>query len=479
MSTYTRSTTPRASDGIFAELRPRIIVDGVCFQHQPSGIARVWTALLEEWAKSGFIRHIVFLDRGGSSAPQIPGLCCKRIHAHDYARTGADSLALERVCRELDADLFVSTYYTTPTATPSLFFGYDMIPEMIGADLSRDTWQEKRRAILHAAAHLMISENSARDLERIYGLPHASTRVAHCGVWRSFFRPSPQEVASLRSKYRLSDRRYVLVVGERVSVDGYKNGELVFGAMRRLPDPSRLTLVCAGGSPLIERHLAVLAPTTRVIRLRLDDDDLRAAYGGAHALLYPSRYEGFGMPVLEAMACGAPVITCRNSSIAEIAGDAALFVGEDDPGGMAQAIERLWDPKLRGALIARGAAQALKFNFADMASRVADALIGVYRGIASGELARPNDVWQDLRETLQTSQSPKIFGLLLRRELRRQTLALLRKFGADPARSLIVVMAREFQRDPARWMTIAGTFLRDRLGCRRWASQQEGKRRPP
>jgi glycosyltransferase involved in cell wall biosynthesis len=479
MSTYARSSPSDDSDGVLAELRPRIVVDGVFFQRQSSGIARVWIALLEEWAKSGFIRHIVFLDRSGSGAPQIPGLCCQRIHAHDYARTGADSLALERVCRKLDADLFVSTYYTTPTATPSLFFGYDMIPEMIGADLSREAWREKRRAILHAAAHLMISENSARDLERIYGLPQASTRVAHCGVWRSFFRPSAQEVASLRNKYRLSDRCYVLLVGERVSVDGYKNGELVFRAMSRMPDPSRLTLVCVGGSPIIERHLAARAPTTQMIRLRLDDDELRAAYGGAHAVLYPSRYEGFGMPVLEAMACGAPVITCRNSSIAEISGDAALFVGEDDPGGMAQAIERLWDPKVREELIARGAAQALKFSFADMARAVADAMIDVHGGISSGQLARPNGVWQDLRETLQTSQSPKILGLLVRSELRRQTLALLRKFGADPAHSPILVMARELQRDLARWMMLAGTLLRDRLRRRRWVSQQEGKRRPP
>jgi glycosyltransferase involved in cell wall biosynthesis len=478
MNIRTKSSPPHVRDGILAELRPRIVVDGLFFQRQSSGIARVWTALLEEWAKSGFIRHIIFLDRGGAGAPQIPGLRCQRIHAHDYARTGADSLALERVCRQLDADLFVSTYYTTPTATPSLFFGYDMIPEMIGADLAREAWREKRRAILHAAARLMISENSARDLERIYGLPPASTRVAHCGVWRSFFRPSPQEVASLRSKYRLSDQRYVLMVGERVSVDDYKNGELVFSAMSRLPDPSQFTLVCVGGSPIIEPHLAALAPTTRMIQLRLDDDELRAAYGGAHAFLYPSRYEGFGMPVLEAMACGAPVITCRNSSIAEIAGDAALFVGEDDPGGMAEAIGRLCDQNVREELIARGAAQALKFSFADMARQVAAVLIGVHRGISSGELERPNGVWQDLRETLQTSQSPTIFGLLLRRELRRQTLALLRKFGADPARSRILVMAREFQRDPGAWMTIAGTLLRDRLGRRRWVSQQDGKRRP-
>ncbi len=106
---------------ILSQLRPRIIVDGVFFQYQFSGIARVWTALLEEWAKSGFIEHVVFLDRRHSDVPRIPGLRYKRIEMHDYGRTGADSLALERICRELDADLFVSTYYTTPTATPSFF----------------------------------------------------------------------------------------------------------------------------------------------------------------------------------------------------------------------------------------------------------------------------------------------------------------------------------------------------------------------
>lgn len=456
----------------------RIAVDGIFFQYASSGIARVWTTLFEEWAKSGFIRHIVFLDRGGG-APRMQGLHCKKIAPHDYARTGADSLALEQICRELEADLFVSTYYTTPTATPSFFFGYDMIPEMIGADLSQESWREKRRAILHASARLMISQNSARDLERIYGLPEGSTYVAHCGVWKSFYPPSPNEITSFRSKHRLSGQPYVLMVGDRVGVDGYKNGKLAFDAMSRLPDPSRFTLVCVGGSAVVETGLAALAPKTRIIRLKLDDEELRAAYGGAHAFLYPSRYEGFGMPVLEAMACGAPVVTCRNSSIAEIAGDAALFVGEDDPAGMAEAIERLCQPSVREAFIARGAVQAPKFSFADMACQVADALISTHRRISSGELARPNGVWQDLRETLQTMQSPKGVGLLLRQEARRQAVSMLRKFGGDPSRSWLWAMARELHRDPGRWMTIAGAFLRNGLGRRRQAARQEGRRRPP
>jgi glycosyltransferase involved in cell wall biosynthesis len=461
-------------DRILPQPRPRIVVDGVIFQYQSSGIARVWAALLEEWAKSGFIDHVVLLDRGGG-VPQVPGLRSEKFILHDYARTGADSLALEQVCQELDADLFVSTYYTTPTATSSFFFGYDMIPEMIGADLSQEVWREKRRAILHAAARLMISENSARDLERIYGLSQGSTQVAHCGVWRSFFPPPPREIASVRKKYGLSNRPYVLVVGERVGINGYKNGELLFNAIARLPDPSQFTLVCVGGSAVIESRLAALAPKTCMIRLSLDDDDLRAAYGGAHAVCYPSRYEGFGMPVLEAMACGAPVITCRNSSISEIAGDAAMFVGEDDADGMAQAIKRLCDPSVREAFIAQGAAQAAKFSFADMARRGADALIGTHARISSGELARPNDVWQDLRETLQTSQSPKVFGLVLRQELRRRTLAALRKFGGAPSHNWLWAMARELKRDPKRWTAIAGAFLRKGFERWGWAPRQDGK----
>jgi glycosyltransferase involved in cell wall biosynthesis len=438
---------------IYPESKPRIVVDGVFFQYQSSGIARVWTALLEEWVKSGFIKHVVFLDRGGRGAPRIPDLHCERVNLHDYAQTGADSLALERICRELGADLFVSTYYTTPTATPSFFFGYDMIPEMIRADLSQEGWREKRRAILHAAARLMISENSARDLERIYGLPQGSTHVAHCGVWRSFYPPSLKEIASLR-KYGLSDQPYVLMVGDRVGVDGYKNGELVFKAIGRLPDPSRFTLVCVGGNPIIESRFAALAPKTRMFRLRLDDDELRAAYGGAHAFLYPSRYEGFGMPVLEAMACGAPVVTCRNSSIIEIAGDAALFVGEDDADGAAQAIERLCDPSVREAFIVRGAAQASKFSFAEMARCTADALIGTHRGLSRGELARPGAVWQDLREVLKKSQSPQPFELVLRQELRRRILVMLRKIGFDPSQSRLWLTFRALQREPERWTTV-------------------------
>jgi hypothetical protein len=282
----------------------------------------------------------------------------------------------------------------------------------------------------------------------------------------------------VRKKYGLSEQPYVLMVGDRDGLDGHKNGELVFKAIGRLPDPSRFTVVCIGGEPAIEQHFTAMAPNTRMTRLALDDDELRATYGGAHALLYPSRYEGFGMPVLEAMASGAPVITCRNSSLTEVAGDAALFVGEDDVDGMAQAIERLGDRMVREALIARGAAQARLFRFSDMARQVADAVIDTHRGLSSGELARPTAVWQDLREALQKSQTPQDHEVIFRQEQRRRILVVLRKVGFDPARNRLWAIFRALQRDPGRWTTLTNALLRKlRHGFEhlRWTSRPDGR----
>src|SRR5262249_43487027 len=146
-----------------AGVSPRIAVDGIFYQYAASGIARVWTCLLQEWVKSGFAENLIVLDRAGT-APRIAGVHYRTIAAHNYGQTGRDSLYLERICRELRADLFVSTYYSTPTDTPSVFMGHDMIPEVLGFDLSDESWREKHRAIQHAAAHIMVSANSARDL---------------------------------------------------------------------------------------------------------------------------------------------------------------------------------------------------------------------------------------------------------------------------------------------------------------------------
>lgn len=386
-----------AKDRAPVPARPRILIDGIYWQYLASGIGRVWHTMLEEWVAAGLADHFILLDRAGT-APRIPGVHTRTIAAHDYGRTGADSLYLERICRDLGADLFVSTYYSTPVETPSFFFGYDMIPEMTGVDLADEGWQEKARAIRHAAGHAMISHSSARDLAKLFPeVPEEGVALAYCGLPPGFAPASEAEITETRRSLDLRSP-YILMVGDRSGAGGYKNGILAFRAAEIAAKRGlKLEMVCVGGLAEIEPAFAAAAPSVRFRRIKADDATLRRLYSGAHALVYPSRYEGFGMPVLEAMACGGPVITCPNSSLVEVGGDAAIFVGPDDAEAAADALMALSDPATRAARVAAGVAQAAKFTTAAQARDSLAAFRATIDALQAGRAPQPGPGWREFR----------------------------------------------------------------------------------
>jgi glycosyltransferase involved in cell wall biosynthesis len=348
-----------------------IVIDGVFFQLYRTGIARVWRSLLQEWAEDSFSKYIVVLDRAGT-APKIPGIKYRTVSPYDYDTTEADREMLQQVCDEEGADLFISTYYTTPFSTPSVFMAYDMIPEVLGANFDEPMWQEKHRGIHHASAYISISQNTAFDLVKFFPqIPSNLVTVAHCGVANNFSPASLEEVNCFKTKYGIS-KPYFLLVG---AGSGYKNANLFFQAFAKLYSRQGFEIVCTGSGILLSPEFRAFTWGSTVHMLQLSDEELRLAYSGATALVYPSKYEGFGMPVLEAIASACPVITCPNSSIPEVAGAAALYVNDEDVDGLADALCEVQKPKVRDSLISAGLEQAKNFSWSKMAKIVSSALI--------------------------------------------------------------------------------------------------------
>ncbi len=384
-----------------------IVVDGVFFQDfSTTGIARVWRSFLNQWLESGFAERVVFLDRGGCG-PRLPGLKTRSLPRWTADRSAEDSLLLQRVCDEEGAGLFVSTYYTAPIGTPSLMLVYDMIPERLGLDMSDPVWDEKRHAIEHASSYACISENTRRDLLELE--PSTEGRPAHVvllGVDEVFSPATADEAAAFRREHSLQ-RPYVLVVGERRGVDGYKNVELVFRAFDTWAGAEECDIVCVGGQPEIEPELSGRARRAQVSRLDLTDAQLRLAYAGAVALAYPSRYEGFGLPIIEAMASGCPVIATSVASVPEVAGDAALYVDPDDPVELAEAFDLVRDPTRRAAMVSAGLQRASKFDWRQAASTFASLLLDAALAETAGDRSTRTAVWQASRETQARAQAQR------------------------------------------------------------------------
>lgn len=263
-------------------------------------------------------------------------------------------------------DVYCPTFYADAlplSAKPKVAMVLDMIQELFPDNFSAQDKTSRRKRELCERAELIvaISESTKRDLIRLFGVPAEKIRVVPLAnsIQRGTSRESPE------------DRPYLLYVGARA---GYKNFAKLLEVFSEIaPLHPELDLIAFGGPQWSAEEEA----STRRLQLqgrvywRAGSDELLARYyEHARAFVYPSIYEGFGIPPLEAMALDCPVITANASSIPEVVGEAALLVDPHSGRALREAIEAvLARPELRSILIEKGRRRLTQFSWDRTASQ--------------------------------------------------------------------------------------------------------------
>ena len=238
------------------------------------------------------------------------------------------------------------------------------------------------RFLARANRVIAVSERSARDCMRLYGVLESKITVVYEAAdasWRPI--SNTAALAEVRAKYGLPDQ-FMLCLG---TIEPRKNIGVLLDALKAmLASDATAALVIAGRKgwlfePIFAQVRELGLDAHVIFTGYVPADDARALMNAATLFAYPSLYEGFGLPPLEAMACGTPVVCSNASSLPEVVGDAALTVPPTDARALASALQRVWrDADLRADLRARGLARAARFSWARAARETAD----VYREAA-------------------------------------------------------------------------------------------------
>jgi glycosyltransferase involved in cell wall biosynthesis len=279
----------------------------------------------------------------------------------------ANTAVSKKAVKKGDFDIFHPTYYGAeflkdiPANKPFTITFLDTIHERLshkfeGLGADKEIYNNKKVLLERASRVITISESTKKDIVEIFGVDARKIEVIYLG--------SSFDI-SFANNDRLIDAPYILFVGNRSM---YKNFTFFLEAIAPvLADNNELLLVCAGGRPFTEEEITQIKELNlleQVIYKNVDDRILANLYRYAVAFAFPSLYEGFGIPVLEALACGCPCLLSNNSSLPEVAGDAALYFDPSDADSIAASLNKmLGSQELRTELVTKGLEREKLFSW--------------------------------------------------------------------------------------------------------------------
>lgn len=302
---------------------------------------------------------------------------------------GSSVLPGKIAARDFKPDVLHNTYYfpiKPPSGARGVLTVYDMIHEKYPKYFIASPFITRIKAASVAAADhvICISESTRRDLLATYDIPEERVSVTHLG-----FDPlAPLLTGEPSSAFKVrvlgSDNPYLLYVGSRVNYKNFRGLLDAYAASASLP--KNFFFLCFGGGDFTGAELAAISKAGiegRVKYVGGSDVVLAACYAHASLFVCPSFYEGFGIPVLEAMSLECPVACSNTSSLPEVVGDAAMLFDPMDRDSIRSALESVLDsPSVANALRARGRIRRQLFSW----RRCAENTIGIYRRVLNCEL---------------------------------------------------------------------------------------------
>ena len=284
--------------------------------------------------------------------------------------------------RQFPYDLmFGKKIYVFPnfTAWPTLFsksvsivydLSFEYLPQFVEPNNQKFLSENVKKAVKWSDKIISISTNSQKEICKFYGLNKSQVPIIYCGINRAeFFRWPKDKVEQVKSKYKISGD-YIIFMG---NIEPRKNLKNLLLAYEQL-DPKlvrKCSLLLVGARGWLDDEIFSIIKRLKKAGNKIqqpdgwvEDIDRAALYSGAALSVYPSLYEGFGLPPLESMACGTPAITSNNSSLPEVVGDAAVQVNAESVSELSAAMAKvLTDRKLRDSLVAKGYEQVKKYSW--------------------------------------------------------------------------------------------------------------------
>jgi len=338
-----------------------------------TGIARFLLNFLRYAPKTrSHWEFVIFGNQNTFFQTDFPNM--KKIIIPERSTIFWDQMALPRCLKNEKIDVFFSPYYKTPifSPCPTVITIHDIIPFIKSGNPLLKSWSvfmaKKAKKIITVSSH------SKKDIMDFFKIRKQKIEVIYECAGKTFGIRRKDEVEKAKTKYGIKGK-YIFYVG---NFKTHKNVDGLLRAYARIAAEfqNEFSFVIGGGDmknlPRIKKLSQKLGIRQKTIFPGfIDENDLPSIYTGAEIFAFPSFYEGFGLPPLEAMACGTPVIASNRTSLPEILGDAAVLINPEDPDKIARAMEKLFtDGKLTETLRDKGLEKTKEFSQSKMGEKI-------------------------------------------------------------------------------------------------------------